>query len=101
MKNEVYVNLRPFWNDFMQYKMSKEGKALVRRNKENATQNRYHHHLGSSSYSSVIPKVERMEVEMIAKGVVPQTVQENWSKCSKHWLYGNGGTVDNETGVLD
>jgi len=33
---KVYVKLRPFWNDFMQYKTSEEGEALVRRNKENA-----------------------------------------------------------------
>jgi hypothetical protein len=33
---KAYVKQRPFWNDFVQYKTSEEGDALVRRNKENA-----------------------------------------------------------------
>jgi len=77
---KAYVKLRPFWNYFVQYKMLQEGEALVRRNKENVAQKRYHHHLGSRGYRSAIPKWERMEAEMIAKGVVPQTVWENWAE---------------------
>jgi hypothetical protein len=81
--------------------MSKEGEALVRRNKDNAARKRYHHHLESGSYRSVVPKWEKMEAETIAKGVVPQAIQENWAKRLMHWSYGHGGTVDKETGVLD
>jgi len=50
---------------------------------------------------SAIPKWERMEREMMARGVVPQTIRENWGECSKQWLYGHGGTVDPVTGLLD
>ena len=73
---KAYVKLRPFWNDFVQYKTSEEGEGLVRRNKENVARKRYHHHLGSGGYRSLIPKWEKMEAEIIAKGVVPQTVRE-------------------------
>ena len=58
---KVYIKLRPFWNDFVLYKMSEEVEALVRRNKENAAQKRYHHHLGSGGYRSAVPKWKRME----------------------------------------
>jgi len=50
---------------------------------------------------SAIPKWERMEWEMMARGVVPQTIWENWGECSKQWLHGHGGTVDRVTGLLD
>jgi len=54
--------------------MSEESKAIIRRNKENAAKKKYHHHLGSGDYMSAIPKLERMEQEMMARGVVPQTI---------------------------
>ena len=87
----------------MQYKTLGEGEALVRRNKRNAAQKRYHHHLRSSDYRSAVPKSERMEAEMIAKGVVPQTVWENWVERSKleALVIRLWGTMDKETGVLD
>jgi hypothetical protein len=34
----------------------------------NAANKKYHHHLGSGGYMSDIPKRERMEQEMIARG---------------------------------
>ena len=32
------AKLRPYWNDFVQYKTSKEGEERVRRNQENIVQ---------------------------------------------------------------
>jgi len=46
----------PFWDEFVQYKMSKESEAIIQRNKENAAKKKYHHHLGSGGYMSAIPK---------------------------------------------
>jgi hypothetical protein len=83
---KVYVKLRPIWNDFVQYKVSEEGEALVRRNKENIAKKRYHHHLGSGGYRSAIPKWDKMEAEMIAKGGSMGELAE----CSKQWLYCHG-----------
>jgi len=65
---KAYVKLRPFWDEFMQYKTLEESKAIIRRNKENVAKKKYHHHLGSGGYMSVIPKWERMEREMMARG---------------------------------
>ena len=33
---KAYVKLRPFWDDFVQFKTSEEGEEQVRRNQENA-----------------------------------------------------------------
>jgi len=41
-----------------------------------------------------------MEQEMLARGVTPETIAKNWSKRSKHWFYGHGGSVDRDTGAL-
>jgi len=65
---KVYVKLKPFWDEFVQYKTSEESEAIIRRKKENAAKKKYHHHLGSGGYMSVIPKWERMEREMMARG---------------------------------
>jgi len=98
---KAYVKLRPFWDEFVQYKTSKESEATIRRNKENTIKNKYPHYLGSGGYMSAIPKWERIEREMIARGVVPQTIWENWGERSKQWLYGHGGTIDPLTRLLD
>jgi len=65
---KAYVKLRPFWDESVQYKMSEEIEAIIRRNKENAAKKKYHHHLGSGGYMSAIPKWEKIEQEMMARG---------------------------------
>ena len=95
-----YVKLRAFWDDFVQYKTSEEGEERANRNKENASKKTYHHHMGSDGYKSVVPKWDRMEQEMLARGVTPETIAKNWSERSKHWFYGHGGSVDPDTRAL-
>ena len=68
----------------MQYKTSEEDEEGAIKNKENASKKTYHHHLGSGGYKSVVPKWDRMEQEMLARGVTPETIAKNWSKRSKH-----------------
>ena len=53
------AKLRPYWNDFVQYKTSKEGEERVRRNQENTRQKVYHHSMGSGGYTTAIPKWEK------------------------------------------
>ena len=53
------AKLRPYWNDFVQYKTSEEGEERVRRNQENARQKVYHHGMGSGGYATAIPKWEK------------------------------------------
>jgi len=95
-----YVKLRALWNDFVQYKTSEKREERAIRNKDNASKKIYHHHMGSGGYKSVVPKWDRMEQEMLARGVTPETIAKNWCERSKHWFYGHGGSVDPDTRVL-
>jgi hypothetical protein len=52
----------------------KEGETRVRKNQQNARQKQYHHHLGLGGYRSAIPKWERMEWEILAKGIEPESI---------------------------
>ena len=63
------AKLRPYWNDFVQYKTSEEGDERVRRNQENARQKVYHRGMGSGGYATAILKWEKIEADILAKGI--------------------------------
>ena len=88
--------MRTYWNDFVQYKTSKEGEEWVRRNQENARQKVYHHGMGSGGYATAIPKWEKMEADILAKGITPESL--NWPKRAKNWFFAHGGRLDLESG---
>ena len=83
---------RPYWNDFIEYKTSAEGEAWVRRNQENARKKVYHHDMGSGGYDTAIPKWQKMEADIIAKGIEPESAK--WPPRSKNWFFGHGGRLD-------
>ena len=56
--------------------------------------------MGLDGYKSAVTKWDRIEQEMLARGVTPKTIAKNWSERSKHWFYGHGGSVDLNTGTL-
>uniref|UniRef100_UPI001E44517B hypothetical protein n=1 Tax=Aeromonas jandaei TaxID=650 RepID=UPI001E44517B len=60
--------IRTDWDEFVQYKRSQESEARINVNKQNAAQKKYHHHLGSGGYKTALPKWERQEQEMFARG---------------------------------
>jgi hypothetical protein len=64
----AYAKLRPYWNDFIQYKTSEVGEQRVRRNQQNARQKEYHHNMGSSGYTSAIPKWEKWNWTFLPRG---------------------------------
>ena len=64
---------RPYWDDFVRYKQSEESKERIRRNKENAAKKRYHHHMGSGGYEAMKAKWEKMEADLMAKNIIPET----------------------------
>jgi len=67
-----YLKLRAFRDDFVLYKTSEEGEERAIINKENASKKTYHHHMGSGGYKSDVPKWDRMEQEMLARGSHPR-----------------------------
>ena len=94
--NGLYKKLRDNWPEFVRYKTSEEGEARVRRNQENARQKLYHHRMGSGGYRSAIPRWERIEADLLAKGIPPFSI--DWPERSKYWFFMHGGKLDPETG---
>ena len=81
---------------FVAYKCSELGIHKVEKAKENASKKIYHHTLGQGGYKLAKVKWEKMEHDLINKGIQPATI--NWHECSRNWYYAHGGTLDPETG---
>ena len=54
--------------------------------------------MGSGGYSSVIPKWQRMEADLLAKGIHPFSLA--WPERSKNWFFAHGGSLDPQIGEL-
>ena len=67
----------------------------MRRNQQNARQKWYHHKMGSGGYRSAIPRWERIEADLLAKGIPPFSI--DWPERSKYWFFTHGGSLDPET----
>ena len=52
--------------------------------------------MGSGDYRSAIPKWQRMEEDLLAKGIHPYSL--DWPECSKNWFFTHGGSLDPQTG---
>jgi hypothetical protein len=90
--------LRDDWPEFVRYKTSEECEERMRRNQHNARQKVYHHKMGSGGYRSAIPKWQRMEADLLAKGIHPFSLE--WPECSKNWFFANGESLDPQTREL-
>ena len=62
------------WNAFVAYKSSELGIRNVEKAKENASKKVYHHTLGPGGYKLAKPKWEKMEQDLIDKGITPATI---------------------------
>ena len=51
--------------------------------------------MGSGGYRSAIPKWQRMEADLLTKGIRPFSLE--WPKRSKNWFFAHGGSLDPET----
>lgn len=54
--------------------------------------------MGTCGYKTVVPKWEKNDADLIAKGITPATVE--WPERSKHWLYGHGASLDPQIGEI-
>ena len=93
-----FPNLRAHWSEFVKYKMSEEGAAASAEAKRKSEKNVYPHTLGPGGYMKAIQKWERMELELLKRGIRPATF--GWSDRSKQWFYAHGGALDPLTGDL-
>ena len=39
---------------------------------------KYHHRLGTGGYATAMPKWDKKEEEMLAKGIIPEPIHEEW-----------------------
>ena len=90
-------NLRGHWDAVVQYKSSELGLQKVHKAKENASKKVYHHTLGQGGYKLAIPKWEKMEQDLLDRGIQPATM--NCPERSRTWFYGHGGSLDPLTGA--
>ena len=80
----------------MQYKSSEDSEQQTAQAKENASKKKHFHHLGQGGYKAAIPKWQKMEEDLIARGILPATF--NWPLRARYYFYAHGGTLNMEDG---
>jgi hypothetical protein len=83
-----HPKLRDHWDAFVAYKTGAQGQGSIEKNKANAARNQYHHRLGSGGYGKAIPKWEKLEADLIEKGIKLATTK--WHERSRNWFYAHG-----------
>ena len=73
---------------------------MSKQNKVNAAKKLYHHKLGPGGYEAAMPKWDRKEQELIAKGVQPEWIRDEWELRARNWFLAHGGSYDETTGDL-
>jgi hypothetical protein len=89
-----YEKIKDHWGAFVEYKTSEAAKRRSEINKKNAATKKYHHTMGQGGYKSGKPKWKKMEDDLIAKGIILETLK--WNDRSMDWFYGHGGKLDSE-----
>ena len=74
----------------MNYKHSADSVAASIQGKTNASKKSNFHRLGPGGYKVAVPKWEKMKNNLIAKGIIPQTL--SWPKRARYYFYAHGGT---------
>jgi len=92
-----HAKQKEHWNAFVQYKCSELRIHMVQKAKKNAMKKVYHHTLGQGGYKLAKPKLEKMEQDLIDKGITSATI--NWPEHSRNWYYAHGGCLDPESGA--
>jgi hypothetical protein len=59
----------------------------------------YNHRLGRGGYAVAIPKWQKMEQDLIAKGIISTVF--HWPERSKNWYYAHGGRLYPDDGTLE
>ena len=80
--------VKPYWEEFKQYKLSEEAQEKSQQAKANAANKKYSHHLGAGGYKKAIKKWQKMEQDLMDRGIRPMTW--DWPDRSKWWLFANG-----------
>jgi len=84
--------VKPYWEEFKQYKLYEEAQEKSEQAKTNAPKKKYSHHLGVGGYKKVVRKWPKMEQDLMDRGIRPVTWE--WPDRSKWWLFANGVTLN-------
>jgi hypothetical protein len=88
------------WKEFQKFKESENSKALSAKKKKNAVNKVYHHHLGPGGYETAMPKWDKQEQEIIARGIQPEPIRDEWELRARNWFLAHDVSYDEETGDL-
>ncbi|RLN17003.1 transposon protein, putative, CACTA, En/Spm sub-class [Panicum miliaceum] len=94
----VVVWVKPYWEEFKEYKFFEEAQQLSEKNKINAAAKIYNHCLGPGGYKKAIQKWQKREQDLMDRGIQPVTW--DWLERSEQWLFANGVTLKQEDGTL-
>ena len=73
--------VRGHWDAFVQYKSSELGLQKVQKAKDNTSKKVYHHTLGQGGYKLAKLKWDKMEQDLLDRGITPVTT--NWPEWSR------------------
>ena len=90
--------VKPYWKEFKQYKLSEEAQGKSEHAKSNASKKKYSHHLGAGGYKKAVRKWQKME-----QGLMDRDIRSATWECpdrSMWWLFANGVTLNQLDGTL-
>ena len=64
--------VKPYWEEFKQYKLSEEAQGKSEQAKTNAAK-KYNHHLRVGGYKKAVKKWQKMEQDLMDRGIRPTT----------------------------
>ena len=70
----AHEKLKYHWGVFVKYKTSDESKKRSKTNKQNAAKKEYHHVMGSGGYKVARPTWDKVENDLLDKGIHPGTL---------------------------
>jgi hypothetical protein len=80
----------------VQHKSSEDSEQRTAQARENASKKKHFDHLGQGGYKAAIPNWQKMEKDLIARGIIPATF--NWPMRAKYFFYDGGGTLNMKDG---
>jgi hypothetical protein len=94
------TKIKDHWKSFVEYKKSEIFAQKSAQAKNSASKKgEYNHRLDRGGYAVAIPKWQKIEQDLIAKGIISEVF--HWPDPSKNWYYAHGGRLNPDDGTLE
>ncbi|XP_006652090.2 uncharacterized protein LOC102716207 [Oryza brachyantha] len=93
-----WEKLADFWDEFVEYKTSKEATEISERNKANSLKNTNPHRLGPGGYVNKEAIWDQQQKELESKGIQP--VVKGWSRRMRNYSMARGLTLSEDGGLI-